>query len=135
MQGDGEGRVVPGPVRVVLCDDAAEMRSLLRWALQGAEEVVVTGEAADGDEAIALVTAVVPDVVVLDLQMPGPEPGPLLRAMAAAAPGVAIVTFSGFEPDLVAPDAASLVTQHVPKTTDLALVRKAILDVGRRSSQ
>jgi hypothetical protein len=44
---------------------------------------------------------------------------------------VPIVTFSGFEPDLVAPAQAGLVTLHIPKTTDLALVRRAIVDVGR----
>jgi hypothetical protein len=48
-----------------------------------------------------------------------------------AATGVPIVTFSGFEPDLVAPDEARLVALHVPKTTDLPLVREAILSVAR----
>jgi DNA-binding NarL/FixJ family response regulator len=124
------------PLRVVLADDAAEMRALLRWALQrkpeaSTEEVVVVGEATDGREALAMVAELAPDVVVLDLQMPGPAPGELLTAMAAAAPGVPIVTFSGFEPDLVAPVESRLVTLHIPKTTDLALVRAAIVDVAR----
>jgi sugar phosphate isomerase/epimerase len=66
---------------------------------------------------------------VLDLQMPGPPPSDLLRAMAQT--GVPIVTFSGFEPDLVAPDEARLVALHIPKTTDLPLVRQAILEVAR----
>jgi DNA-binding NarL/FixJ family response regulator len=118
------------PLRVLLADDAAEMRALLRWALlrdDGAVEVV--GEVADGEAALAQVRALAPDVVVLDLQMPGPPPGELLRAMAEV--GVPIVTFSGFEPDLVAPDAAGLVALHIPKTTDLPLVRRAILEVAR----
>jgi len=118
------------PFRILLADDAAEMRALLRWALQredGAIEVV--GEVADGTEALAQVVALAPDVVVLDLQMPGPPPAELLREMAAT--GVPIVTFSGFEPDLVAPEEARLVALHVPKTTDLPLVREAILSVAR----
>ncbi|WP_445149185.1 response regulator [Baekduia sp. Peel2402] len=118
------------PFRVLLADDAAEMRALLRWALQredGAIEVV--GEVADGTDALAQVVALAPDVVILDLQMPGPPPAELLREMAAT--GVPIVTFSGFEPDLVAPDEARLVALHVPKTTDLPLVREAILSVAR----
>ena len=125
------------PLRIVLADDAAEMRALLRWALlcrsEGAteEEVVIVGEAGGGNEAVAMVAELAPDVVVLDLQMPGPSPGELLIAMAAAAPGVPIVTFSGFEPDLVAPVESRLVTLHIPKTTDLALVRAAIVDVAR----
>jgi two-component system response regulator DesR len=118
------------PVRVVLADDAAEMRALLRWALvrdDGAIEVVA--EVADGDAALARVADLAPDVVVLDLQMPGPPPAELLRAMAGT--GVPIVTFSGFEPDLVAPVEAGLVALHIPKTTDLPLVREAILEVAR----
>jgi DNA-binding NarL/FixJ family response regulator len=118
------------PFRVLLADDAAEMRALLRWALlrdDGAIEVV--GEVADGAEALRRVADLAPDVVVLDLQMPGPPPAELLRDMAAT--GVPIVTFSGFEPDLVAPEEARLVALHVPKTTDLPLVREAILSVAR----
>ena len=78
-----------------------------------------------------MVAELTPDVVVLDLQMPGPPPGELLTAMAAVAPGIPIVTFSGFEPDLIAPVESRLVALHIPKTTDLALVRAAIVDVAR----
>jgi chemotaxis response regulator CheB len=119
------------PVRVVVADDAAEMRALLRWALLQSEEVVVVGEAEDGDTVLAMVAELDPDVVVLDLQMPGPAPGALLTAMAHASPRTPIVTFSGFEPALVAPAEARLVALHIPKTTDLALVREAIVGVAR----
>ncbi|HMJ36858.1 MAG TPA: response regulator transcription factor [Baekduia sp.] len=119
------------PVRVLLADDASEMRALLRWALLRDEGVTVVGEASDGTEAVALVAQHLPDVVVLDLQMPGLPPGELLVAMAQAAPGTPIVTFSGFEPELVAPVQARLVTLHIPKTTDLALVRESIVGVAR----
>jgi DNA-binding NarL/FixJ family response regulator len=124
-----------GPFRVLLADDASEMRALLRWALvrdDGALEIV--DEVADGDAALRRAAELRPDVVVLDLQMPGPAPGALLSAMAATAPDVPIVTFSGFEPDLVAPAEARLVALHIPKTTDLALVREAILEVARGDS-
>ena len=121
----------PSPVRVLLADDAAEMRALLRWALlrgdDGAIEVV--GEVSDGGAALQQVADLEPDVVVLDLQMPGPPPAELLAAMAQT--GVPIITFSGFEPDLVAPREARLVALHIPKTTDLPLVRQAILGVAR----
>ena len=122
------------PIRVLLADDAAEMRSLLRWALvrEGEEpEILGVGEAADGRDALVLARDLTPHVIVLDLQMPGPPPGELLRDMARTAPGVPIVTFSGFEPDLVAPEEAALVALHIPKTTDLALVRQSIVEVAR----
>jgi DNA-binding NarL/FixJ family response regulator len=122
------------PLKVVIADDTAEMRSLLRWALErddAAEAVVIVGEAATGDEAVRLVADLAPDAIVLDLQMPGPPPGELLAAIAQAAPRVPIVTFSGFEPELVAPVEARLVALHIPKTTDLVLVRAAIVGVAR----
>jgi len=122
------------PIRILLADDAAEMRALLRWALVRDDGLVeVVGEAADGETALTLVADLAPDVVVLDLQMPGPQADELLPAMARTAPGVPIVTFSGFEPDLVAPAQAGLVALHIPKTTDLALVRQAIVDVAHRA--
>jgi DNA-binding NarL/FixJ family response regulator len=124
---------MPEPLRVLLADDSAEMRALLRWALMNEDDddILVVGEATDGRDALVLAADLSPQVIVMDLQMPGPPPGELLPAMAQAAPGVPIVTFSGFEPDLVAPAQAGLVTLHIPKTTDLALVRQAIVDVGR----
>jgi DNA-binding NarL/FixJ family response regulator len=116
------------PLRVLLCDDAAEMRALLRWALErGAVPVTIAGEAEDARRTVELAAELRPDAVVLDLQMPGMAPDELLRAVAAAAPEVPLVTFSGFDPDLVAPDEQDLITMHVPKTTDLAVVADAIV--------
>lgn len=120
-----------GPVRVVVADDSADMRSLVRWALERTDGVVVVGEAATADEAVRLAAGGGLDAVLLDLQMPGMEPGALLEAIAAAAPSVPILTFSGYEPDLVAPGQTHLVRLHVPKTTDLALLGAAVLEVGR----
>jgi DNA-binding NarL/FixJ family response regulator len=121
------------PVRVVLADDAGEMRALLRWALLRDDDVTIVAEASDGAEVLALVQEHAPDVVVLDLQMPGMPPAELLSAMAQVAPDTPIVTFSGFEPELVAPGQARLVALHIPKTTDLALVRTSIVGIARRT--
>lgn len=123
-----------GPVRVVLADDAAEMRALVRWALERGEGVEVVGEAADAAAALRLAADLAPDAILLDLQMPGMGPDALLAAVADAAPEVAIVTFSGYEPQHVAPRAAGLVRLHVPKTTDLALLREELVAMVRRSS-
>ncbi|QEC50102.1 response regulator transcription factor [Baekduia soli] len=119
-------------VRVLLCDDAAELRALLRWVFERGEDAEIVGEAGTSDAALDLTADLDPDVIVLDLQMPSLSPAELLRAMADIAPGTPIVTFSGFEPELVARAQARLVTLHIPKTTDLELVREAVVEVGRR---
>jgi len=117
--------------RILLCDDATEMRSLLRWAFERGDGLEIVGEAADSDEALALAVDTAPDVIILDLQMPDLAPDALLRAIAEVAPGTPIVTFSGFEPDLVAPAEARLVALHIPKTTDLSIVCQAVIDIAR----
>lgn len=116
--------------RVLLCDDATEMRALLRWAFERDEGIEIVGEAPDSATALELIARTSPDVIILDLQMPELAPDALLRAIAQVAPDTPIVTFSGFEPDLVAPAEAPLVALHIPKTTDLALVRQAVLDLA-----
>lgn len=58
-------------IRVVIVDDHPVVRDGLRGMLAGAGDVEVVGEAADGAEAVAVVRAVAPDVVLMDLRMPG----------------------------------------------------------------
>ena len=59
------------PVRVVLADDHPMFREGLRFTLGREPGVVVVGEAADGSDALRLVAELDPDVVVMDLAMPG----------------------------------------------------------------
>jgi DNA-binding NarL/FixJ family response regulator len=124
-------------MRVLLCDDSAELRALLRSAIEGgrnpvgaAEDVMIVGEAGDGDAALRLAAEHQPDVVVMDLEMPGPAPAPLLRALRRVAPRAAIVTFSGHDPAVVAGPAAREIALHVPKTTDLAAAGRAVRELG-----
>ena len=63
--------VVARTLRVVVVDDQMPFRVALRRVLQRAPGIDVVGEGADGSEAIALVEEVNPDVVVLDVRMPG----------------------------------------------------------------
>jgi CheY-like chemotaxis protein len=126
------GRRLEPPLRVLLCDDVAELRSLLRRRLEGAGDMVVVGEA--GDAAAALREAVVqlPEVIVLDLEMPGLEPAELVESLGRVAPRASLVTFSGHEPSAIAGPAAAGIALHVPKTTDLAAVERALRDLASR---
>ncbi|MFC4945582.1 response regulator [Pseudonocardia sp. GCM10023141] len=58
-------------VRVVVADDQALVRGSFRVLLQTTSDLVVVGEAADGREAVRLATQLRPDVVLMDVQMPG----------------------------------------------------------------
>jgi len=58
-------------IRVLLVDDQALLRSGLRILVDAQEDMVVAGEAADGAEAVALARELEPDVIVMDISMPG----------------------------------------------------------------
>lgn len=119
-------------VRVLLCDDSVELRVLLRSAVEAGGEATVVGEVGDGDAALPLARTHQPDVIVMDLEMPGPAPAALIAALRRAAPGAAIVTFSGHEPAAVARAAIGEIALHLPKTTDLTVAGRTIRELGRR---
>ena len=83
-------------VRVFLCDDVAEFRALMRAVLEEAAGCHVVGEAADGVEGVRGVACTRPDVVLLDLDMPGGDGLSAIPGMRDAAPDARIVVLSSF---------------------------------------
>ena len=59
------------PIRVLIADDHRVYREGVRVLLQELEEVKLIGEAADGDQAISETERLLPDVILMDLRMPG----------------------------------------------------------------
>ena len=70
-------------IRVLLADDQALVRAGFRALLDAQEGIEVVGEAADGDEAVRLARALRPDVVLMDIRMPGVDGLEATRQIAA----------------------------------------------------
>jgi DNA-binding NarL/FixJ family response regulator len=84
-------------IRVLICDDVAMLRELLRYELEEADDVLVVGEADNGLDGVRLVEELRPDVVVLDLAMPGIDGLEALSLMRAVADPPHVLVHSGFD--------------------------------------
>jgi DNA-binding NarL/FixJ family response regulator len=74
----------PQLIRVLIVDDHAVVRRGLRTFLDVQGDIEVVGEAASGEECLALAATLIPDVILLDLQMPGIGGVETVRALQAA---------------------------------------------------
>ncbi len=83
-------------IRVVIVDDHAVVRSGLQSLLDTAEGITVVGAATDGSEAIEVVGSATPDVVLMDLSMPGVDGVEATAAITQAHPEVAVVVLTSF---------------------------------------
>jgi DNA-binding NarL/FixJ family response regulator len=87
-------------IKVMLVDDQNLVRKGVRSLLELSEEIEVIAEAADGEEALKLVPEVCPDVVLLDMRMPGLSGLDVLRELSAAGtlpPTIILTTFDDDE--------------------------------------
>lgn len=93
--------------RVVIADDTADVRALLRYTLELDGRFQVVGQAADGMEAVAAVEAEKPDAIVLDLAMPHYDGLQAIAGILESSPTTKIVVLSGFEAAHMAEEAIS----------------------------
>jgi DNA-binding NarL/FixJ family response regulator len=87
------------PIRVVLADDHAVVRKGIREFLEEEGDIVVVAEAADGDQAVALVAEHQPHVAVLDIQMPGTSGIEATRRIKTEYPDVRVLVLSAYDDD------------------------------------
>ena len=87
------------PLRVLIADDHPLFRSGLRALLDAVPETAVVGEAKTGEEAVVLTAELHPDVVVMDLQMPGVSGIEATRRILNRSPDVGVLVVTMFEDD------------------------------------
>jgi DNA-binding NarL/FixJ family response regulator len=88
--------VEDGPIRVLIVDDHAVVRSGLRTFLELLDDVEVAGEAADGEQAVAEARRLAPDVVLMDLMMPRMDGIAAIAAIKRERPETEVVAVTSF---------------------------------------
>src|SRR3712207_4459210 len=87
----GEGPASSPAARVLIADDHDLLREGLRAVLAGEEDLVVVGEARDGQETLKMCRALKPDLVLMDVRMPKSDGLEATRAIKEEMPGVGVV--------------------------------------------
>ena len=128
--GGGESR---GCVRVVVADDSAGMRALLRAQLGAVDGVRIVGVAADGAEAVEQAVREVPDLVLLDIAMPTMDGLEAAAEIRRRRPEVKIVVLSAFSGERMADPARvagadAYLEKAAPGDELVALIRRLFPD-------
>jgi len=117
----------PFSIRVLVVDDFPLARAGVRRVLAAEPGIEVVGEAANGEEALRLAAELAPDVVTLDLYMPGMSGMAVLEALQREAPSVRILIVSASERAEIVLDAvAAGATGYITKRSTPAEVRQAV---------
>lgn len=96
--GTGDADPVPTPVPVLIVDDQEPFRRAARALVGRLPGFVVVGEAASGEEALALARALGPELVLMDIKLPGIDGIAATRALLAERPGTVVVLLSTYQP-------------------------------------
>ena len=90
-----------GRIGVVLVDDHPLFRQGLRRVLEGGTEIEVLGEVADGREALTIVKQLMPQVVIVDIKLPGLMNGlQLTHELKRQAPDIAVIVLTAYHDDI-----------------------------------
>jgi two-component system, NarL family, response regulator LiaR len=117
-------------ISVLIADDHPVVRQGLRSLLSTQEDIQLVGEAADGEEAVALARELVPDVVLMDLVMPGLDGVEATRRIREASPTTTVIVLTSFDQDehvfpSIKAGAAGYLLKDVPPQELVEAIRKA----------
>ena len=120
-------------IRVLIVDDHPLVRAGIAQLLESTDDISVVGQAADGAEGVAAVAELQPDLVLMDLSMPGMDGRAATRRIQAAHPGVRVVVLSSYAEradvlEALDAGAAGYLLKDAPPEELLAGVRSAARD-------
>ena len=87
------------PIRILVADDHPIVRGGLVALLSAADDIEVVGEASDGEMAVRLALESLPDLVLMDLRMPGIDGDVATARILSAQPGIRVVVLTTYESD------------------------------------
>lgn len=117
-------------IRVVIADDHTLFREGLKWIFSLEKDVTVVGEASKGDEVVKVVENTHPDVLLLDLKMPGAEAAEILRQVSEKKPATKVLVLTAFsEVENILNVAKGGARGYVLKGVDSATLLQAIKTV------
>jgi DNA-binding NarL/FixJ family response regulator len=118
-------------IRIFLCDDVPELRALVRYGLQEDAGLEVVGEAGTAQAGIDAVAELQPDVILLDLSMPGMDGLEAIPRLREVAPEMTIVVFSGFAGDRMRTPALELgAADYLEKGVPMETVRRRVRELA-----
>jgi DNA-binding LytR/AlgR family response regulator len=112
-------------LRSLLIDDELNARTRLRRLLQSENRVEIVGEAKDGFEAVAEIERLRPDLIFLDIQMPGLDGFQVLRALPASLPSPLVIFVTGFHEHAMAAFNANAIA-YLLKPVEAARLREMV---------
>lgn len=118
-------------IRVLIVDDHEVVRHGLRFVLAQEDGIETVGECEDGSRALAVIPALRPDVVLLDMRMPGTDGLEVLRRVCREGSRPAFVVLTSFEDqDQVIEALRAGAVAYVSKTADVGVVVNAIREAA-----
>ena len=119
-------------VNILIVDDHPVVRFGLRGMLEAYDDLRVVGEAGSGDEAIVLASATHPDVVLMDLRMPGTDGAAATARIRQEHPGMRVLVLTTYEGDAdILPAIEAGATGYLLKDTPIGTLTEAIRAAAR----